>query len=81
MKTTSSEDISGYEYSLSLYIYMCLQIFILTNMVATLLGNTQAIMAKLAVTNIEHPIASTVRHRKHMTMYVVPSGLLSNTLK
>lgn len=41
---------------------------ILTKTVATLSGNTLAMMAKLAVTNMEHPKASTVRQRKHITI-------------
>lgn len=41
---------------------------ILTKTVATLSGNTLAMMAKLAVTNMEHPNASIVRQRKHITI-------------
>lgn len=56
-------------------------LYVLTTTVDTLLGNTLAVIAKSAVMQAAQPRASIVRQQKHITMYIVPSGHLSSTLK
>ena len=53
---------------------------ILTNTVATCLGNSFEMMAKLAVISPVTPRASTERHAKHMMTNVLPGGHLFKSL-